>query len=298
MNQVYVELADAGFLYKKASVARSRWRRDDVYKVVLARRGTTAFDIRDRRVVLRSGEFIAINPGDEHRQTAIDGEKVLVELSPRRVREAFKRITGRPDGEIRFRPEPRLDRRLMRWADAIVPELIAPDDGRDLILQHAAAQFAVFLIRSAPGDHLPDGAFRVAASGCEGIARAVEMMRSCHGEPLTLDRMAEAAGMSRYAFAHRFRQAAGCSPYAWLQRYRLSRLEEDLLRTTRSVTDAALEHGFASVASAHRLFRRVHGMTPAQWRNLRRDGVDTRDAGHQASEGDEQCRDADEARDL
>lgn len=49
----------------------------------------------------------------------------------------------------------------------------------------------------------------------------------------------------------------------------LSRLDQDLMNTSLSITDIAEKHGFSSVHYLSRLFRQLNGTTPRQYREAR-----------------------------
>ncbi len=84
-------------------------------------------------------------------------------------------------------------------------------------------------------------------------------------EPLALDRMAQAAGMSRFHFHRVFKAATGVTPKAYGEARRARGMQTKLAQSA-SVTEAIYDAGFNSAgrfyaASAGRL-----GMTPSQWR--------------------------------
>lgn len=85
-------------------------------------------------------------------------------------------------------------------------------------------------------------------------------------EPLTLERMAENARMSRRTFVRRFRAETGSSPLQWLIHQRVL-LAQNLLE----VTGDGMEHvaarcGFGSALVLRQHFRRALGTTPTAYR--------------------------------
>ncbi|ONM48200.1 AraC family transcriptional regulator [Nocardia donostiensis] len=58
----------------------------------------------------------------------------------------------------------------------------------------------------------------------------------------------------------------GESPAAYLRRLRLDEARRLLSETTSSITDIAYSAGFNDVSTFTRAFRRVHGITPREWR--------------------------------
>ena len=98
------------------------------------------------------------------------------------------------------------------------------------------------------------------------VLRAVELMRRRIAEPISLDELAHAAGLSPFHFARQFKTATGHPPHDYLIRLRVDRAQE-LIRTERGWTMAAVaqDAGFADQSHMARHFKRVLGVTPRQF---------------------------------
>ncbi|HEY1398182.1 helix-turn-helix transcriptional regulator, partial [Roseateles sp.] len=81
----------------------------------------------------------------------------------------------------------------------------------------------------------------------------------------SLERMAERAGMSRSAFAARFRELVGQAPAAYLADWRLS-LAQEQLRLGRSIKQIADQLGYANASALSRVFTQRVGRSPREWR--------------------------------
>lgn len=88
---------------------------------------------------------------------------------------------------------------------------------------------------------------------------------------LSLDRLAEKAAMSRFAFHRRFREAIGETPKAYATRLRLERAAYELRMRDATVLEIALGVGFGSHEVFTRAFRRRFGMAPSEWRRRARE---------------------------
>lgn len=97
------------------------------------------------------------------------------------------------------------------------------------------------------------------------IAAAVRYIEASYAEPLTVEGMARAAGMSRYHFSRRFRDATGHSPYRYLMAVRLERAAELLRRGRSSVIEVALSVGLSDPSRFARMFRARFGTSPGRW---------------------------------
>ena len=113
------------------------------------------------------------------------------------------------------------------------------------------------------------------------LLRAKDLADARYFEPLDVDDLARAAGLSRAHFSREFRRAFGESPHAYLLTRRLERAAALLRTTDHSVADICFSVGLQSVGSFTTSFTRTYGSVadglprgvPAGVRARRRAGV-------------------------
>jgi transcriptional regulator GlxA family with amidase domain len=98
------------------------------------------------------------------------------------------------------------------------------------------------------------------------LLRARDLADARYSEPLGVDDLARAAGLSRGHFSREFRRAFGESPHAYLLTRRLERAAALLRTTDRSVADICFTVGLRSVGSFTTSFTRTYGMPPMAYR--------------------------------
>ncbi|MDX6362131.1 MAG: hypothetical protein QOC85_1134 [Streptomyces sp.] len=92
---------------------------------------------------------------------------------------------------------------------------------------------------------------------------------------LTVDRLAERAGVSARTLARRFAEQLGVSPGQWLLARRLDAARQLLEETGLPVETVALRVGLSSAVNLRRHFRAALGTTPGAYRRVfGRDGAD------------------------
>ncbi|RZL68651.1 MAG: AraC family transcriptional regulator [Variovorax sp.] len=96
------------------------------------------------------------------------------------------------------------------------------------------------------------------------LARLLVALHERPGEAWGLSRMAEAAGMSRSAFASRFKAVVGATPGDYLADWRLS-IAQARLRDGQSVKQIADALGYANASALTRLFSSRVGIAPRDW---------------------------------
>jgi AraC-like DNA-binding protein len=98
------------------------------------------------------------------------------------------------------------------------------------------------------------------------LLRAKDLADARYFEPLAVDDLAHAAGLSRAYFSREFRRAFGESPHSYLLTRRLERAAALLRNTDRSVTDICLSVGLQSIGSFTTSFTRTYGRSPTGYR--------------------------------
>jgi AraC-like DNA-binding protein len=98
------------------------------------------------------------------------------------------------------------------------------------------------------------------------LLRAKDLADARYFEPLRVDDMASAAGLSRAHFSREFRRAFGESPHVYLLTRRLERAAALLRTTDRSVADICFSVGLQSVGSFTTSFTRTWGASPTAYR--------------------------------
>lgn len=99
------------------------------------------------------------------------------------------------------------------------------------------------------------------------LGRVIDHILETPSAPHTVDTLAEAASMSRSAFAERFVAAFGQSPMALVGQVRMQHAAH-LLRGDRtlSIDTVAGRSGYASRSHFSAAFRKHHGMSPTEFR--------------------------------
>lgn len=98
------------------------------------------------------------------------------------------------------------------------------------------------------------------------IAAALRYLRENLGSDVSVEDLAEQAGLGTVRFRQLFQDATGRSPRQFLVRARLTEAASQLRRTSESVATIAARCGFPTEGHFYATFRREYGVTPRQWR--------------------------------
>ncbi|MDO4326613.1 MAG: helix-turn-helix domain-containing protein [bacterium] len=102
----------------------------------------------------------------------------------------------------------------------------------------------------------------------EKIMQVCEYLTEHCTEEVDIDEISAMVGFSSYHFQRLFKQVMNISCHKYLMQRRLDYAEQLLLKPSVSVTDAAMQSGFNSIATFNRIFKTEKGCTPSEFKKL------------------------------
>ncbi|MFJ5487500.1 helix-turn-helix transcriptional regulator, partial [Hansschlegelia beijingensis] len=120
------------------------------------------------------------------------------------------------------------------------------------------------LLRRNAGGELHQ--FRGGALSDRQLRLAVDYIDERCGETIRLSELARLTGLSESYFGHAFKAATGMPPHRWQLQARVRKAKRLIARAEASLSEIATELGFADQAHFTRVFRKLSGCTPMQWR--------------------------------
>ena len=230
------------------------------HSISYVRRGS--FGCRTRGVLheLVAGAVLVGRPGQEylatHEHHGCGDECLSVKLSP----ELAELLGGSALWDIaRVPPLPEL---------MVLGELAqAAAEGRsDLGADEAAMLFAGKVAEVA--SRRKHTALKVSAADRRRAVQAALWLEAHSSEPLDLEGAARQVGLSAFHFLRLFARVLGVTPHQYLLRSRLRHAARLLADGASSITDVALDVGFADLSNFVRTFRRAAGASPGEFRKI------------------------------
>ena len=99
------------------------------------------------------------------------------------------------------------------------------------------------------------------------LRRVKELVHARIEEELSINEMAELAGLSTAHFSQMFRRSTGESPHQFVLRQRVERAKEMLPKPGMRILDVAIACGFKTQQHFARVFRRMCGVSPTEYRH-------------------------------
>ena len=158
------------------------------------------------------------------------------------------------------------DQAALRWAmDRMMQEIREARPGCSLIVEHLAHMMLVQALRMHISDGPRGGVGWLFALADRQIGAALTAMHRDPGQRWTLQALAERAGMSRSAFAVRFKETVGTSPLDYLTRWRMLLAGARLVASSQPVAAIARSLGYESESAFSNAFRRTMDCSPRQY---------------------------------
>jgi AraC family transcriptional regulator len=85
-------------------------------------------------------------------------------------------------------------------------------------------------------------------------------------EEISVEQLGEVVELSPSHFAHVFKETTGMTPLQFVTRQRITRAQQLIRETARSLIEVGLEVGYTSPSHFAQVFRRVVGVTPTEFR--------------------------------
>lgn len=94
-----------------------------------------------------------------------------------------------------------------------------------------------------------------------------------YNRKVSLEEISKYVYMAPTSFSRFFHKAMGMTYVSYINQLRLNYAEDALLYSTQSITEIALNAGFSNISAFNRLFKKVYGVSPGQFKNRKEEDV-------------------------
>jgi AraC-like DNA-binding protein len=160
---------------------------------------------------------------------------------------------------------------------ALASEMAEQVPGSEIVANRLAEVLFIQILRAhiASGPERNKGWLRAVFD--PQIGTALRAIHDSVNTPWTVESLAEAAGMSRSAFAARFKELLGQTPLEYVTEWRMQKAMQLLEQRDKKLIDVARAVGYESDAAFSKAFKRVVGANPGEY--LKRGFADLGHAG-------------------
>lgn len=222
----------------------------------------------DDTAVVAPRQFLII-PAHQDSQWQRQGssEMLMIYLRHEMLEQISSEVFGREDVQIALRLGA-TDPLLEQLALAVLRALQQPDPlATNLYVDGLATAIGAQLVRAHSREvsrSVRQGAWPSFAA--RGFERLRDFIEASLDQDLSLDVLAEEAGVSVYALPRAFRHHFGATPHQYVLARRMARARELLADTDLPICEVALETGFSSQSHLASSFKNHTGVTPNAYR--------------------------------
>lgn len=156
---------------------------------------------------------------------------------------------------------------VLRWSlDLFASEVRAARPGGSLMAEHLAHIMLIQVLRLHLSARENVGTGWIFALGDDRLGAALTAMHADLARRWTLGEIGRVAGMSRSAFAERFKKVVGRSPMEYLARWRMQVAGARLRSSGDSIQTIANAVGYESEAAFSTAFKNITGYPPREHR--------------------------------
>ena len=154
---------------------------------------------------------------------------------------------------------------LQNTLQALASEMAEQAPGSEVVATRLAEVLFIQVLRAhiASGPERNKGWLRAVFD--PQIGTALSAIHDSVNTPGTVESLAEAAGMSRSAFAARFKELLGQTPLEYVTEWRMQKAIQLLEQRDTKLLDVARSVGYESGAAFSKAFKRVVGANPGEY---------------------------------
>ena len=237
----------------------------DGHVIGVIENGALGFDYRGEKLVASAGQINIADPGEVHNGFSVTDhgwQYRMFYLPPGYLEKMCRDISGHAQGTVFFKKGVIQDQDFALTLQRLHMDFCCREVSLLELQSRFLRVFASFVSRhTRPGVTLPD-----AGQEKRAVTLARDYIHNHFDSNISLDDLSACSGLSRYYFLRVFQHHTGLTPHAYLNQIRCSHAKS-MLDNDKSISQAALDTGFFDQSHLNRVFKKIYGITPGQYRN-------------------------------
>lgn len=238
----------------------------EYYVIGFVENGERCLSCRNREYVIRPGNVVLFNPGDNHACVQRDGGTLdywSLNISKSVMLNLAKEITGKRELPG-FSQNVIFDEEVNCYLRSL-HELIMKGSGEFEREENLLLLISLLIQRYGKS-------FESCISVCrEEIEKACVFMEQHYAEHICLEQICHLTGLSKSTLLRAFTKSKGVTPYSYLENIRIGEARK-LLEKGASPVEAAMRTGFSDQSHFTNYFSRFIGLSPAAYREIFTEG--------------------------
>jgi len=189
---------------------------------------------------------------------------MAVAIHPSLLTEAMDETAHEPDIEL-MEHWNLTDGHIAALLHEMAADLVDGSPAGTLYGESLANALAVYLLKRYASRRFRPAAFKGGLPGYR-LKLVLDYIAASLESNINLSQLAAVAGMSAHYFSELFKQSTGHPPHSYVLLQRMERAKQGLRDPGRSIIDAGLEAGFQNPSHFARMFRKLEGISPSEFR--------------------------------
>jgi AraC-like DNA-binding protein len=248
---------------------RFNWHKEIEVNIIL--KGKVEFCVQGKKYLLEEDECIIINSNSGHATLAKEPDSIamVLHLDPIYFKEYFKDYESlRFENIINVSEKGRENCKAINYLLAsLIEELKKTSEERQIISNTIISLVVVNVIRMFSSSKENVKKIKQSKSQMKVISKVLKFIEDNYKEKISLNKIANMLNYNPCYFSQFFKANIGINYYEYLTRIRIREATFDLVKTERSISDIALEHGFSDAKSFNKGFKDSFGRSPNQYRS-------------------------------
>jgi AraC-like DNA-binding protein len=234
--------------------------------------GKAAIECNSIEYIAQSGELIVMNSNDLHAGVSLSDDLFYyaIILDPSLVQShamdavETKFITPIKENLILFNNKIEHDLPIKNNLLSIVRELDNQELGYELSIKSHLFAILTLLLRSYVAQILTFNDYKARMINLERFTPILEYIDSNFHQEITVELLADQAGLSRFHFSRLFKELTGKSVTDYVNNARIRRAEYLLRNTPLTISEIALTVGYRDIYYFSRIFKKYKNVPPSQ----------------------------------
>lgn len=238
--------------------------------------GKAAIECGNKPFVFEGGELAVINSNELHYGVSHTSDLVYyvmivdIELLHSHSADAVetKFITPIRANRILFQNQIRQDTDVQACMRELINELEHQSLGYELSIKSHLYRLLSILIRKYVAAATDREAFNSRQRDLERMAPIFHYINEHYQHKLTVEILADQAGLSRFHFSRLFKQLTDKSLMEYINMIRIHKSERLLQHTSMTISEVAMTTGFNDIYYFSRTFKKMKQVSPTVWRDM------------------------------
>ncbi|WP_245987830.1 helix-turn-helix transcriptional regulator [Cohnella lupini] len=244
--------------------------------------GTATIECGSVPISLQSGDLCVVNSNELHYGISTSEDlsfyAMIVDISLLHSHSAdaieTKFITPIIQNRILFQNRITEDAEITRCMVSIIGELERKELGYELSIKSHLYGLLSLLVRNYVATLKELDVYRHKLKDLERLAPVFTYIDEYYRDKITVEQLANIAGLSRFHFSRLFKQVTDKSLVEYINLVRINKSESMLRGTGMTISEIALASGFSDIYYFSRTFKKLKKTPPTEWRKTEHNGVD------------------------